>query len=81
MSSLLVICSMYFSACAISQNFEVTRACIADGIDQKLGIIPRVFMYMPLMHSEDLKDQEHCVELFGKLWEKDNVSDNVTNEI
>ena len=27
----------------------------------------RVFMYMPLEHSEDLQTQEWCVALFGEL--------------
>jgi uncharacterized protein (DUF924 family) len=37
---------------------------IARGIDREFPIPERQFFYMPLMHSEDLADQERCVALF-----------------
>jgi len=34
------------------------------GCDQALGYHERYFLYMPLMHAEDLAHQEHCVASF-----------------
>jgi uncharacterized protein (DUF924 family) len=31
------------------------------------------FLYMPLMHSEQLSDQRRCVELFRKAGNTDNL--------
>lgn len=38
---------------------------LAQGFDAALSENQRQFLYMPLMHSEDLADQERCVELFS----------------
>lgn len=35
----------------------------------------RHFLYMPFMHSEDLKDQQHSVALFRKLAAEENGPD------
>lgn len=44
------------------------RACLhhalAHGFDQELTTAQRNFLYLPLEHSEDVKDQEQAVELF-----------------
>ena len=37
------------------------------GDDEDLLPVERVFLYMPLMHSEDLADQDRCVSLFSAL--------------
>jgi uncharacterized protein (DUF924 family) len=42
-------------------------AAIARGVDQRVGHDARYFLYMPLMHSEDIAAQERCVELFAAL--------------
>jgi uncharacterized protein (DUF924 family) len=42
-------------------------AAIARRVDQRLGPDGRSFLYMPLMHSEDIAVQERCVELFAAL--------------
>ncbi len=44
---------------------EITRAFIANGWDAHLPSEQRQFVAMPLMHSEDLPDQEACVAYFG----------------
>ena len=36
--------------------------------------VQRVFVYMPLMHSERLEDQEQCVALFEALAEESSVA-------
>ena len=50
---------------------DVGLACakraIAHAYDVDLGLDERKFLYMPLMHSETLDDQEQCVELFRTL--------------
>jgi uncharacterized protein (DUF924 family) len=40
---------------------------IADGVEQSLRPIERVFFYLPLEHAESLPLQERCVELFSAL--------------
>ncbi len=46
------------------QALEKTLDCVAQGWDKQLAVSHRVFVYMPLMHSEDLVMQETCVQLF-----------------
>lgn len=36
-------------------------------MDQSLTLIERVFFYMPLVHSEDVKSQEQSIRLFQSL--------------
>ncbi|MDA0786581.1 MAG: DUF924 domain-containing protein [Proteobacteria bacterium] len=47
-----------------------TRQALARAHDRELAPEERKFLYMPLMHSEDLVDQEKCVELFRALAEE-----------
>jgi uncharacterized protein (DUF924 family) len=42
---------------------EAARHAIARGFDLELPIVARSFLYLPLMHSEHLADQEDCVRL------------------
>jgi len=44
---------------------EAALEGIAAGADQRLRAHERGFMYMPLMHSENLELQDRCIELFG----------------
>ncbi|WP_240754334.1 DUF924 family protein [Lampropedia aestuarii] len=37
------------------------------GLDQQVQAPLRLFFYLPLMHAENLPDQEHCVALCEKL--------------
>ena len=41
----------------------VASRAIARGFDQQIPHVERQFFYLPFMHSEDLPDQERCVEL------------------
>jgi len=46
----------------------VTRHALAEGFDQALATTAeRMFLYMPLEHSENLKDQQDCVRLVAGL--------------
>ncbi len=40
---------------------------IATGADRELAGDLRAFFYLPLMHSEELAMQDHCVELFAEF--------------
>lgn len=50
-----------------SQARGLTKHAIEVGFDQKLASERRVFCYMPLMHSEDLADQDLSLKVFGAL--------------
>ena len=47
-----------------------TLAALERGGDQGLTPFERVFLYMPLMHAEDLELQQECVRLFEGLAEE-----------
>lgn len=40
---------------------------LAQGLDARLPWVARVFLYMPLMHAEQLALQDECVRRFGAL--------------
>lgn len=46
---------------------RVACAAIDRGDDRALRPVERVFLYMPLMHAEDVHLQRRCCELFGRL--------------
>ncbi|MGE0774027.1 MAG: DUF924 family protein [Sphingomonadaceae bacterium] len=46
---------------------ELTNIALDKGWDVGLSPIERQFLYMPLMHSEDLADQHRSVELYNGL--------------
>lgn len=46
---------------------EVARAGVEAGEDKELAFAERPFLYMPFMHSEDLGDQQKCVDLFKEF--------------
>ena len=46
---------------------ECARQALARGDDVALLPVQRQFLYLPLEHSEDLADQERCVELMRGL--------------
>ena len=46
---------------------EVTRHALQQGFDSGLKETERMFLYLPLEHSEDLSDQQDCVRLMGAL--------------
>jgi len=46
---------------------EVARAAIAEGFDQRLPPLRRVFFYMPFEHSEQMTDQNESIKLFGNV--------------
>lgn len=54
---------------------EMSKLALDRKIDVEVPQAARQFVYMPLMHSEDLEDQELCVKLFqGDPALQDNVA-------
>jgi uncharacterized protein (DUF924 family) len=47
-----------------ARALKAACAALDRGFDRELSPPERGFLYMPLMHSEALADQERCVELF-----------------
>ena len=46
---------------------ELVNTALDQELDQELLPVQRVFVYMPLEHSESLVDQDRCVELFERM--------------
>jgi len=51
----------------------VTKHAIDQGFDQQLIKEQRPFLYMPLMHSENLSDQELSIKMFEALGVESNL--------
>jgi uncharacterized protein (DUF924 family) len=51
----------------------IARQLIDQGGDQQLSSTQKAFLYLPFMHSEDLKDQDYAVELYQKAGLEDNL--------
>jgi uncharacterized protein (DUF924 family)/nitroreductase len=49
------------------QALRAAQGGIERGFDRSLSVAARAFMYLPLMHSEDVEVQEICVEQFTAL--------------
>ena len=56
------------------QALQFAVQAIAAGRDAVLPPIHRVFVYLPLEHSEDLATQEQCVRLFDVLERETNTA-------
>lgn len=52
---------------------EVCRYAVTNGLDEQLPVERRAFLYMPLMHSENLADQDESVRLFEASKLEDNA--------
>ncbi|GLR89240.1 DUF924 family protein [Bradyrhizobium iriomotense] len=55
------------------QAREVAGRALARGADGRVDSVLREFFYLPFMHSEHLPDQLHCVALFRKIDDSDNL--------
>lgn len=47
-----------------AKALAVAKRALAKGFDRQLSVEQRQFLYLPLMHSERLADQERCVALY-----------------
>jgi uncharacterized protein (DUF924 family) len=52
-----------------ARALAATRHALDRGFDRGLTPDERMFLTMPFMHSEDIADQDRCVELFASLQE------------
>jgi len=50
-----------------SRALGLARAAIAKKRQQNMPLIHRVFLYLPLEHSEDLNTQQQCVALYDEM--------------
>lgn len=50
-----------------AQALALAKESIERAYDRSLGVLERVFLYMPFEHSESLDDQHSSLELFGAL--------------
>ncbi|MGE0684789.1 MAG: DUF924 family protein [Candidatus Binatia bacterium] len=57
---------------------ETTAYLLHAQEDRQLRPVERLFVYMPLMHSEDLIDQRQSVSLFQQLAQDDPLVDSVS---
>ena len=55
------------------QALEVASRAITRGADARIEPGLLEFLYMPFMHSEQMGDQQRCVELFRKAGNADNI--------
>jgi uncharacterized protein (DUF924 family) len=58
-----------------AQALAVAQRAIAQGFDQQLSPIQRVFLYVPLEHSEILEHQQQCVALLYPLRHDPDLTD------
>lgn len=56
-----------FAADAMARG--IARNAVTRGVDQLLGPVERMFVYLPFEHSEDLADQDDAVRLYTPLGE------------
>jgi uncharacterized protein (DUF924 family) len=52
---------------------EVARRALASNFDREVDPAMRAFFFLPFMHSEDLADQEYCVELYRALGDPEGI--------
>lgn len=52
---------------------KVSKHAVEKGFDQEIEKEKVAFLYMPLMHSENIEDQSLSVSLFEKMGLEDNV--------
>ncbi|RJG42276.1 DUF924 family protein [Motilimonas pumila] len=50
-----------------AQALKLAKEAIAKGVDLRLKADEKLFLYLPLEHSEQLEDQAQCVALFEDL--------------
>ena len=58
-----------------AKALETAKYAVERALDRELPPLQRMFLYMPLMHSENLEEQERSVELFERLAEKPGAPD------
>jgi uncharacterized protein (DUF924 family) len=49
------------------QALSIARTAVTDGVDQRVAVDERMFLYMPFMHSEEPANQQRSVSLYTAL--------------
>jgi len=57
---------------------EASKHAVEHALDRELPAFQRMFLYMPLMHSENAEDQRRSVELFERLAGAEGGPDEVS---
>jgi uncharacterized protein (DUF924 family) len=52
---------------------DIADTAISSGFDKAVNKDLRAFFYLPFMHSEDIEDQDYCVDLCRALGDEDNL--------
>ena len=52
---------------------DVADIAISQGFDKAVDKEVRAFFYLPFMHSEEIEDQDYCVELCRALGDENNL--------
>jgi len=52
---------------------DITKHALIKDFDKKVPDALRAFFYLPLMHSESLEDQQHCVDLYKALGDESGL--------
>ena len=52
---------------------ETARRALARGVDARVDPELREFLYLPFMHSEHLGDQLHCIALFQRVGDAEQL--------
>lgn len=72
------------TAKAFSQDQIAVKLCL-EGIDKsfdnKLHPVQRIFYYMPLMHSEDICNQEKSIKSFSNLAKQSTATEAIANMV
>ncbi len=55
-----------------------SRYAVEHALDRELPAFQRMFLYMPLMHSENVEDQRRSVEMFERLAGEEGAPDVVS---
>jgi uncharacterized protein (DUF924 family) len=50
------------------KGLALARRAIAEGDDRQFNVLGRVFLYLPLMHTENLDTQDECARMLERLW-------------
>lgn len=56
-----------------TRSAHLVHGVMANGLDRRMRDDIGVFCYMPLMHAENIHDQEICVREMKRLGLKDNI--------
>jgi uncharacterized protein (DUF924 family) len=57
---------------------RLVRQALGSGLDRDLATVGRVFLYMPLVHAEDLASQDEAVARFQQLMDSSSPELNET---